>query len=409
MSIEFTGERVVPGRVDPDLWNEHLARYVFAKRFCPGARVLDAGTGAGYGCAALAEDARLAIGFDIAADAVTFASAEYPHSNTRWLQASLVSLPFADGSFDVVVAFEVIEHLVEWQAFLSEARRVLVDGGVLLVSTPNKTFYAESREQSGPNPYHEHEFEYDEFRDALLQVFPNVSIVLENHAECVLFEAPGMNAGQSHIERPSSPAEANFYLALCSTQPVTPSSFVYVPRAANVLKERAEHIRRLAEELGTKNDWLAKAQSEHADLVALHARQTEELKASNTWAKELDGKLNAAGSRIVALQNEVEEQQDLAMRMTQDCRRQLEEALRDLEARTQWARDLEAQAMESSEQLAQCVALLDQAEATVVERTKWAQDLQRQLEAVQAVMAGVNASRWVKLGRLVGMGPELPS
>ena len=45
MTIEFTGERVVPDRVDLDLWNEHIARYVFAKRFCAGARVLDAGTG----------------------------------------------------------------------------------------------------------------------------------------------------------------------------------------------------------------------------------------------------------------------------------------------------------------------------------------------------------------------------
>jgi hypothetical protein len=60
MNIEFTGERVVPGRVDPDLWNEHISRYVFAKQFCAGARVLDAGTGAGYGCSALAQHARLA-------------------------------------------------------------------------------------------------------------------------------------------------------------------------------------------------------------------------------------------------------------------------------------------------------------------------------------------------------------
>jgi SAM-dependent methyltransferase len=46
-------------------------------------------------------------------------------------------LPFADGSFDVVWASEVIEHVADTARFLSEIRRVLVPGGRLLVTTPN--------------------------------------------------------------------------------------------------------------------------------------------------------------------------------------------------------------------------------------------------------------------------------
>ena len=58
---EFTGERVIPGQVDADLLNEHLARYAFAVRLAGGKRVLDAGCGAGYGSAelAVAADAEL--------------------------------------------------------------------------------------------------------------------------------------------------------------------------------------------------------------------------------------------------------------------------------------------------------------------------------------------------------------
>ena len=55
---EFTGERVIPGQVDADLLNEHLARYAFAARLARGKRVLDAGLrhrlrlgGAGQACA----------------------------------------------------------------------------------------------------------------------------------------------------------------------------------------------------------------------------------------------------------------------------------------------------------------------------------------------------------------------
>ena len=71
--IEFTGERVIPGQVDPDLWAEHISRYAFASRFAHGARVLDLGCGAGYGTAELARRARSAIGIDSAPEAIAHA------------------------------------------------------------------------------------------------------------------------------------------------------------------------------------------------------------------------------------------------------------------------------------------------------------------------------------------------
>src|SRR5919205_964963 len=75
---EFTGERVIPGQVDVDLLNEHLARYTFAARLARGKRVLDAGCGAGYGSAELAHAAQCVTGVDCASDAVDFARAKAP-------------------------------------------------------------------------------------------------------------------------------------------------------------------------------------------------------------------------------------------------------------------------------------------------------------------------------------------
>src|SRR4051812_23591407 len=135
---EFTGERVIPGQVDVDLLNEHMARYTFAARLARGKRVLDAGCGAGYGSAVLAHTASFVVGADVSADAVEFARANYRLPNLAFERSSCASLPHPDGAFDLVVAFEVIEHLETWREFLLEARRMLAPNGQFIVSTPNK-------------------------------------------------------------------------------------------------------------------------------------------------------------------------------------------------------------------------------------------------------------------------------
>src|ERR1700722_18623468 len=106
--MEFTGERVIPGLVDADLLNEHMARYAFAARLARGKSVLDAGCGAGYGSAELAHSAFSVTGVDSAAEAVEFARANYRAPNLTFEQGSCEELPHTDGSFDLIVAFEVI-------------------------------------------------------------------------------------------------------------------------------------------------------------------------------------------------------------------------------------------------------------------------------------------------------------
>jgi SAM-dependent methyltransferase len=411
MSIEFTGERVVPGRVDADLWNEHLARYAFSDRYCHGLRILDAGCGTGYGTHQLALNAQSVVGVDLAEDALAYAASEYARSNLRWVRSSCTNLPFSAGCFDVVVSFEVIEHLQQWADLIAEARRVLVPEGVFIVSTPNKSFYAKARADSGPNPFHEHEFELDEFRDALTRVFPHVVIAFENHAGCVLFESLHAAGIDARIDGFSGPEDANFYVAVCSAQAQPVASFVYVPEFANLLKERGTRIQSLETELQLKNAWLEEAQNKHADLVRLHTQQTQELQNNNTWAKELDTQLKASRQRIADLQDEAFAQHKAALAVAEGYENQLRKLETELQARTEWAQGAEARVQQEMDQLngdlTRCVALLDKAEATVVERTNWALQLQRDLEHAQAQLALARASIWVKLGRIIKVGPEL--
>ena len=93
-----------------------------------GARALDAGAGSG-----VAGDALRACGARVVAADREFDMASYGARPA--VTADVVALPFRDGSFDVVVAAFVVNHLPDPVAGLSELRRVTRPGGAVLVST----------------------------------------------------------------------------------------------------------------------------------------------------------------------------------------------------------------------------------------------------------------------------------
>jgi SAM-dependent methyltransferase len=171
-SLEFTGERFVPG-TQGEIAHEHWHRYAFARRFVGGRRVADVACGEGYGSALLARDASTVVGVDIDPRAVAHASAEYGNrSNLRFTAGSAIALPLAAGSVDAVVSFETIEHLPrEAQSqMLAEFARVLAPDGVLVMSSPNRPQYSEARDYR--NPFHMHELDRAELAALLATSFP---------------------------------------------------------------------------------------------------------------------------------------------------------------------------------------------------------------------------------------------
>lgn len=98
-------------------------------------RLLDLGAGDGYITARLgaAAGAALAVAVDVGAPAPLAARSRPVAQVTARLPGPL---PFRAGSFDVVVTLETIEHVLDTDALLEEARRVLAPGGTLILSTP---------------------------------------------------------------------------------------------------------------------------------------------------------------------------------------------------------------------------------------------------------------------------------
>jgi SAM-dependent methyltransferase len=107
----------------------------------PPHRLLDVGCGPGESTLYLSHALRVpdAVGCDISADCTWFASqlAAANDLPARFLVGSATRLPVESGSVDLVVTFEMLEHLPHWRDFLKEGRRVLRRGGHLLITTPN--------------------------------------------------------------------------------------------------------------------------------------------------------------------------------------------------------------------------------------------------------------------------------
>jgi SAM-dependent methyltransferase len=413
--VEFTGERVVPGQVSPDLWNEHYARYAFTARLARGKRVLDIGCGTGYGSAVLAEAALHVTGVDVSPEAVASARAAFSRENIEFLSASAERLPFPDSSFDLIIAFEVIEHLEDWKALLAEARRLLSPTGQFIVSTPNKLYYAESRRLHGPNPYHAHEFEYEEFKDALAAHFPNVALFLQNHVQGIAFQpssSPSVTA-QVAVERGSlKPEESHFFLAVCAAVPQTGApTWVYLPSTANLLREREHHIGLLEGELAKKNDWLEKAKSDHAQLLEMYRAQMKELVERAEWAEGLNRDLGASRNRIVELQDDLAQLHRSGAETAAAYESKITELEADLAERTRVfhanERRLEESLQSKLVELAGCVEILHQTEATLAERTTWARQLEAHVAELEDILRAASHSRWVRFGRSIGVGPNL--
>ena len=402
--VEFTGERVVPGQVNDDLWSEHLARYAFARQYAKGLKVLDAGCGTGYGSGELAAVADGVVGFDISHDAIAYAHAHF--SKPHFALSSGAPMPFASNTFDLVVAFEVIEHLKDQGGFIQECARVLKREGLFIVSSPNRLYYAESRAKTGPNPFHTHEFEADEFASELQAVFTNVGLLLQNRVEAFTFHPDGPHAAaEVRIDRGGNSSDAHFLIGLCSFNPLPePRSFVYVPTAANLLREREQHILLLEQELATTREWLATTQADRDSLLQLHAEVNKLLETSNRWAASLGAELETAGQRIVYLQNEIES-------LSAAYENKIKELEEENRTKTEWALDTETrltgELAAKCDELAECVRLLEAAETTVVERTHWAQRAEAQRAELVAKLEMVRASRWVRLGRKMSLGPDI--
>lgn len=104
----------------------------------PNGRILDVGSGSAWVADYFCRRNQTVISFDISLKNVSKALEKYPYQNHFGVVGDALQPPFFECSFDIIIASEVIEHIVEPELFLVKLFSLLKQGGKLIVSTPYK-------------------------------------------------------------------------------------------------------------------------------------------------------------------------------------------------------------------------------------------------------------------------------
>jgi SAM-dependent methyltransferase len=162
--LSNTGERLIPD-AEHAAWNYqvHLNRYLYTQKYIkPGWTILDYGCGTGYGLHTLAQStSALCVGVD-KTESIAYAAQRYPAGNIQYQAGDLTDARTRYGPFDLIVSFDVIEHLTDIDAYLQNiAAQLRNDTSLAFISTPWS--YRRNNHWPAHNEYHTCELTLTEF------------------------------------------------------------------------------------------------------------------------------------------------------------------------------------------------------------------------------------------------------
>jgi SAM-dependent methyltransferase len=178
--VKQTTERHSPDRIrtveERVIDAMHRYAYAVVEEYArPTDRLLEIGFGEGYGSEIVRSWVSEYVGVEVDAAAVAHAAQRYRHPKATFLLYDGAMLDFDESSFDLVISFQVIEHVLEPDLFLREAHRVVRRSGSVLIVTPNRNHRVDEGERPF-NRYHVREFSPPELGTLMRQVFDSVEV-----------------------------------------------------------------------------------------------------------------------------------------------------------------------------------------------------------------------------------------
>ncbi|HMJ71696.1 MAG TPA: class I SAM-dependent methyltransferase [Cyclobacteriaceae bacterium] len=226
-TTEITSEEIPS---DNPIHQRLLKAYVVAADYIKGD-VLEVGCGEGRGIDLVLPRAKSYSAIDKIADVIDQLKTRYP-TGTFYSGNIPPLAPFTDNAFDVVITFQVIEHIQDDISFLKEIHRVLKPGGLAIITTPNRPM------SLSRNPWHIREYTGQELGDICRKIFRTVDVK----------GIYGNGKVMEYYERNRKSVERITRWDFLKLQYRLPAAFLRVPyeilnrRNRNRLKERADEL-----------------------------------------------------------------------------------------------------------------------------------------------------------------------
>ena len=165
------------------LAHESRYKWLLSSYDLAGKSVLDFGCGSGYGTCMLAQRAKVAHGVDFSRKAIEFAKIHYTGENVRFFQMDAscsdhVFKALKPNSYDIIISFDVIEHLERYFDYLENICRLVKEDGFLAIGCPNRleTF----NWNRYWNKFHIQEFSPYQLRKILSLYFGDVILIAQD-------------------------------------------------------------------------------------------------------------------------------------------------------------------------------------------------------------------------------------
>ena len=172
LSADEQEEQALPGMhkyLQTGWYKYMIGRYLFSIKYIKDKEVLDTACGLGWGSYLISDIPKYIMSVDIDDNSLSFAKEQWISDNIDFNKLSILELNNITKNFDVVLSYEVIEHLTYYEGltYIKEVSKVIKSNGIFILSSYFPDIEEDARIAEKKNRFHPHIYTKKEIKDIL--------------------------------------------------------------------------------------------------------------------------------------------------------------------------------------------------------------------------------------------------